>query len=175
MRFLKRRNKALKPAAVKIDWKGYFHEFRLEHGEPVEHNGRLLFGDGWTYSNTDYAGPEWPPPEERAELLRMQQTYWTLRRGLLVQECTWLEQQIESLATIRSVKSTAVTVTRSSVEEQVDELGQRKRRLVRIQVPVEQFLADAQARLAQVRADQALCQAKLDKLREITDGSVQAV
>ena len=60
----------------RLSWRDYFLGFCGAHGEPVQAMGRLLFPDGWSYSSTDYKGPEWPPPagaEQLAELLR---AYW---------------------------------------------------------------------------------------------------
>ena len=72
---------------IRLDWKAYFVAFCQEHGEgPLFHRGRLLFRDGWTYSSTDYKGPEWPPPEDEEELLKLLLTYWTLRRSAVKKE-----------------------------------------------------------------------------------------
>lgn len=64
---------------VKLDWKAYFESFCELHGKPVDHAGRLLFSDGWTYSRTDHKGPEWPPPSSPGELAELQKVYWGIR------------------------------------------------------------------------------------------------
>ena len=75
------------PLAVRLDWRAYFLEFLEAHGNnPVEHQGRLLFADGWSYSSTDYAGPETPPPDNVIELADLQRVYWTKRRELVRRE-----------------------------------------------------------------------------------------
>jgi hypothetical protein len=65
---------------VRLDWPAYFEDFCEQHGKfYVEFRGRLLFEDGWQYSATDYAGPEWPPLEDSKQLLVLQRQYWKLR------------------------------------------------------------------------------------------------
>lgn len=68
---------------IDLDWRAYFIEFCRTHGEPVEWEGRLLFRDGWTYSRTDYRGPEWGPPADLAELDRLVSLYWRTRHALV--------------------------------------------------------------------------------------------
>lgn len=70
--------------AVVLDWRAYYEKFCAIHGDPLDHEGWLLFADGWRYSPTDYAGPEIPPPEDPAELLRLRIAYWETRRSLLM-------------------------------------------------------------------------------------------
>lgn len=70
-----------KPTKVILDWKAYFLEFCKLHHEPVEYRGRLIFRDGWSYSNQSYEGPETQPPADPNELDQLVVTYWTLRKG----------------------------------------------------------------------------------------------
>jgi len=65
---------------INLDWRAYFLKFCEEHGDPVPFEGRLLFPDGWTYSDRRYEGPEWPPPTDEAELRRITTWYWRLRK-----------------------------------------------------------------------------------------------
>lgn len=81
-----------KQGVIELDWKAYFYEFCRVHGpqEPVDHGGRLLFKDGWTYSAFAYEGPEWEPPSNFDELDALVVRYWIIRRG-------WLEVMLSSL------------------------------------------------------------------------------
>ena len=64
---------------IKLDWRAYFEGFCEQHGKPVNHAGRLLFPDGWTYSRTDHRGPEWSPPTDPVHLEELRQAYWRAR------------------------------------------------------------------------------------------------
>lgn len=74
------------PEEIELDWQGYFSSFVEAHGEPVKFRGRLLFRDGWQYSATDYAGPEWRPPDDPKELAMMVAYYVGYRRKMLREE-----------------------------------------------------------------------------------------
>lgn len=67
------------PQKVKLDWKAYFLEFCKVHGEPEIVGNRLFFPDGWSYSSTDYGGPEWPPNPDNRILDREVKKYWQIR------------------------------------------------------------------------------------------------
>lgn len=90
---------------VELDWQAYYDAFKAEHGDPVAHGGRLLFADGWTYSATDPAGPEWPPPKDERELLALQLAYWETRRRLVVTERDHLRGIVRTLREMQSGKS----------------------------------------------------------------------
>lgn len=77
---------------IHLDWRMYFLEFCKSHGEPIEHNGVLIFRDGWGYSSTDYKGPEYPPPAELKTLDELVVRYWVLRRHTL--RCKLVETQM---------------------------------------------------------------------------------
>lgn len=68
---------------IVLDFRGYFITFCEKHGEPVHYKGRLLFPDGWTYSSTQYEGPEFPPPSDVGELDNLVEKYWRLRQSTL--------------------------------------------------------------------------------------------
>ena len=76
--------------SVRLDWEEYFRRFCLAHGgakhPPLMRAGRLWFEDGWGYSATDHAGPEWPPPTDEDELVRVRRVYWKLRRSAVRRE-----------------------------------------------------------------------------------------
>lgn len=91
---------------VRLDWRAYFNRFCNDHGGfPVLVRGRLLFRDGWIYSSTDYAGPEWPPPEDAEELLDLKTEYWSLRREALLAIHRRIYSEVESLTAAQASKS----------------------------------------------------------------------
>ena len=84
---------------ITLDWPGYFRAFCTDHGgDPVVHEGRLLFRDGWRYSMSDHRGPEWPPPEDLTELKRLMTTYWHRKRVIVAHDVRQLEEAIKVLA-----------------------------------------------------------------------------
>lgn len=89
---------------VTPDWKAYYLAFQKMHevegGGPVlygDTEGVWLFGDGWRYSATDYAGPEFPPPEDERELIELQRFYWRRRRAIVHLERGKLSFQLEGI------------------------------------------------------------------------------
>lgn len=92
---------------IKLDWKAYFTEFCERHGEPVRYKGRLLFDDGWMYSATDYAGPEWEPPADKATRLQLQQEYWQARYDMVMAEANGLRQELTNLTQLERVRQGA--------------------------------------------------------------------
>lgn len=90
---------------ILVDWREYYLSFLQEHGDPVEHGGRLLFEDGWTYSAFDPAGPEWPPPGNKTTLKGLQITYWRLRREAVSAECGMLQMRLRAADGLQSGKS----------------------------------------------------------------------
>lgn len=96
-----------KPVAeIQLNWKAYFLRFCQEHGGyPVNRRGRLLFSDGWEYSSSDYAGPEWAPPTDPETLIGIQAYYWTTRAGIVKAQLMQLESQFNNLRQLQSSKS----------------------------------------------------------------------
>ena len=91
---------------VELDWTAYYNEFKQLHGKwPVKYKGRVLFPDGWTYSASELAGPEWPPPTDPEELRKLQLAYWLIRRGMVRDEHHVLKTTVEFLADLQSKKS----------------------------------------------------------------------
>lgn len=85
------------PGRVKPDWREYFIRFVHAHGgNEVEIGGRLVLPDGWSYSSTSYAGPEYPPPAE-PELTALLISYWTERSGIVRDELKLLKAQRQGL------------------------------------------------------------------------------
>lgn len=101
-------NQARTSVKVNIDWRAYWDRFRELHGDPVPYKGRMLHPDGWTYSATDYKGPEWPPPADENELRTMQRHYWLIRRKLVRLERAHLWQQLKGLRELISSRSAPV-------------------------------------------------------------------
>ena len=96
----------------RIDWRAYFRRFCELHGEPMEHEGRLLFPDAWTYSLTDHAGPEWEPPADPARVKAMRLAYQRLRLARIEGELEELGNASESLKAMTMSRSAPVMVRR---------------------------------------------------------------
>lgn len=90
---------------VKLDWRAYYQRFCEEHGDPVEWKGRLLFEDGWGYSNVDYAGPEYSPPEDLETLKGLRVTYWKVRAKLISRRLVIVKGRLQALENLSSQKS----------------------------------------------------------------------
>lgn len=85
------------PANITLDWRAYFLDFmRVHGGDPVENEGLLLFQDGYRYSNSDYQGPEYRPPDDPRELFRLQRVYWTRRARMLRDEINRVMRILEN-------------------------------------------------------------------------------
>lgn len=103
----------LAPQGLQLDWKAYYDRFDAAHGgHPLSFKGRLLWRDGWTYSSTDHAGPEWKPPEDPKELKVLQTTYWMARRSLIRDEVRRLEDDLRNLRETQRAKSVPLQVVR---------------------------------------------------------------
>ena len=106
---MKRRPTSAEPVdyrqPIHLDWREYYKGFEKRHGEPILWKGRLLFRDGWQYSSTDYAGPEWEPPTDPVLLHEVQYLYWQERLKLVSTECEQLEMQLKGLVNLQQAKS----------------------------------------------------------------------
>lgn len=100
-----------------IDWVGYYENFRDKHGEPVSYQGRILFPDGWTYSATDFKGPEYPPPEDKLQLWEMQKAYWIIRKAMLLVEFSDLKVKAECIVELQSVKDAPLMFLQTTIKE----------------------------------------------------------
>lgn len=90
---------------VELNWYAYFKRFCEVHGEPVEFAGRLLFPDGYQYSNSDYAGPEWVPPSDPEKLSDLRRIYWQRRLQVVKERYKWLKAELEELAGVQYSRS----------------------------------------------------------------------
>lgn len=93
------------PQRIDLDWKAYFIEFCRVHGEPVVYQGRLLFRDGWSYSRTDYQGPEWAPSLDHRELDTMVCQYWVIRKGMVERSLDEAVGKLLRMQNLKSIKS----------------------------------------------------------------------
>jgi hypothetical protein len=146
-----------KPAqagGVHLDWRAYFRAFSEAHGgDPVYHGGRLLFADGWQYSSTDHAGPEWAPPESEEELRRLVRAYWKRRLQIVTAERKLLWERLKGLEQLQAAKSLPLQRTAREPD------GEGRVKMVR--GPLD--LDGMRARLAWLADDIKWCQGKLDE------------
>ena len=150
-----------RPEQFRLDWRAYFRAFSEAHGgDPVEHGGRLLFADGWQYSSTDHAGPEWPAPEDEQELRRLQTYYWNRRLWIVRTERNKLYEKLKGLEELQGTKSVAL----QTVARQPDEAGRSSVK----RGPLD--LAGMQARLAWLKADVQWCESQLEGIRSGSEG-----
>lgn len=145
---------------VELDWKAYFYEFCRVHGpqEPVEHGGRLLFRDGWTYSATSYEGPEWEPPKSFEELDALVARYWIIRRGRVTVTRDILVAQLQRLEELKASKSLPL--------HQVVTVHDTDGNKVRQTIPL--LLTGLQQRLRWVREDLVECDKRLEEIARET-------
>lgn len=108
---------------VRFDWPAYFRKFCELHGEPVRHKGRLLFKDGYQYSASDYAGPEWPPPEDASELAALVRAYWSERLRMVQVEIAKLKDVVKAVFEAQAGRSAPLQQVVSYV---VDDDGKRR-------------------------------------------------
>lgn len=146
---------SLQRITVRLDWKAYFLEFCKVHGEPVLDSGRLLFRDGWTYSSTQYEGPEWGPPQNHKELDEIVLRYWQLRQATLSKLMLKLDHEYNQLK--------AVIISRSVPPQQVVFIqdGESRKRAYR---PLN--LEPLEQKIAWVKTDLEEC---AERLKEIQD------
>lgn len=131
-----------------LDWRAYFAKFCDLHGgranSPVEHNGKLLFMDGWTYSNIDHAGPEWPPPDDPTELRLLQIAYWQRRKVIVRSLAQRTRETIEKFQQLTAGRSAPL-----AFEDRM---------------PPEEKLTYLKGRLKWLEDDFVLCSAQLKEL-----------
>lgn len=138
---------------VQLDWKAYFLNFCRVHGEPVEHGGRLLFRDGWTYSSTDYEGPEWGPPDNLVELDILVTRYWVIRQGKVSSLLNLLTHRLKLLKEIVDTHSLPLQQVVSVETEAGVRRGYK-----------ELSLSPLESRIEWVRCDLLECEVRLKEL-----------
>lgn len=103
---------------IEIDWQQYYEDFCEAHGKyPILHNSRLLFPDGWTYSIDDYAGPEWPPPDNPVELARLRLIYYQRRLDIVQEELRNMTTILHNIEDLQRVKSVQLKQTIATFDE----------------------------------------------------------
>lgn len=103
---------------IRLDWRGYWLAFLERHGgNPVPYKGVLLFADGWTYSATDYAGPEWGPPASLEERQALHEAYWSERLRVVKEEHFGLVKLRESLEQAQGTHSVPLMARRLHRDE----------------------------------------------------------
>lgn len=116
---------------VRLNWRAYFEQFCEVHGgDPVEHRGRLLFRNGWTHSSTDYAGPEWEPPEDPRELQKLRVAYWAKRRSMVKHELFGLQIQLGGLQALAKEKCCPLKQVVAALDEHGNETNRVETRLL---------------------------------------------
>lgn len=147
---------ALPPVRVRLDWRAYFAEFSRAHGDnPVEHEGRLLWQDGWRYSSISHEGPEYPPPADAEELRRLQRAYWQRRMELVEEQRGRLQRTMLDLEAGQSIRGVPL-MHRVVGEDENGRLG-----LTVAPLKLEAF----KARHDWLREDVAQCHRKLEELK----------
>jgi hypothetical protein len=107
---VRHRSDPLAPPLPRVDWRLYFHDFCEAHGKfPMELDGKLVFPDGWSYSATDYMGPEWPPPADPREKFSLLLRYW--KRRLLALDIELRKARIAHETAERLVATRSATIT----------------------------------------------------------------
>lgn len=90
---------------IEIDWEQYFQDFCEKHGKyPIMYKGTYLFPDGWRYSSTDFAGPEWQPPMDEKELAELKLYYYNRRYNIIEQELAATQITLENITNLQRVK-----------------------------------------------------------------------
>jgi len=147
---------------VDLDWEAYYVAFKEIHGDPVKYGEKLLFADGWMYSSTDPAGPEYRPPDDIVELRALQLRYWTERRRTVVSERNYLRNLTHSLEALQKEKSAPLqrrVVTVNEDGKMVDSV-----------VPLD-IESIRMTRLLWLEGDVEECEKKLKELRDVETAS----
>lgn len=150
------------PRRPRLDWREYYIQFEQRHGgDPVLYDNTILFRDGWRYSATDHAGPEYPPPESKEELRHLQLVYWDTRRQelrLVHHQLAVRANGLRSLQTMKDGPLMQVTVG-------PDDEG--KPQAFRGPVNLEDIEADAEATLREMN----VCIEHIEELRREPNAS----
>lgn len=151
-----RRPPGIDPMAFRLDWWGYWEEFKRRHGPPVDLGWRLCFPDGWTYARHDPRGPEFPPPAEPFELMALLIRYWVARLRLVEDEARRLREVVENLRTMQHGRGASLQGVWRVRDEETG-------RVVPLRRAVDPDDIEA-GRLAMLENDAADCRARLTEL-----------
>jgi hypothetical protein len=150
---------------IRPDWRAYFRSFHEQHEglthPPMHYRGRLLYSDGWTYSSTDYAGPEWAPPEDKDELHAMQLWYWSRRRWRILANIRDIRKELDAIKTVSSMHSAPLQQNVFYDEELPGGGKKRVKKAITLTHAVETFTEHLRRLLSE--ADQ--CDDKLGELK----------
>jgi hypothetical protein len=151
------------PVQVRLDWRAYWQRFKEVHGnDPVPFKGRLLFPDGWTYSNSSHAGPEWPPPDDPEELRKLLLAYWLIRRKVCLNERDHLFNLIQQLK--ESQRQRSAPLQQRLVMTLEGEDGKQRKKFSFGDVNPEQLEAEG-GRLWWLRQDVQDCESRIEELK----------
>jgi hypothetical protein len=115
----------------------------------------LLFRDGWTYSATDYEGPEFPPPTNTDELDALTLVYWRERKIQITAQMRKLAYEKEELEKVQLGRD--LPLQQATL---VEEAGKYRKGYK----PVD--LSGLETRLAWMREDLAECHMRLSEIEE---------
>jgi hypothetical protein len=146
-------------SAVEFDWTKYRDNFDFNHGQDpvIFGENRVLYRDGWMYSLSNVAGPEWPP-ENEIQKKELQEIYWLARKSASQNELGWLRKQLRGLSNFQDCKSGKLQVYTYRFNE---ETGERRRETIDLD------LDSVQARIDWVTSD---LESSEKELKEIRDG-----
>ncbi len=139
------RNAETSKSYTELDWKAYFREFwELHGGFGLVHRGRILFRDGWSYSESSHKGPEWPPPEDEAEYLELVRDYWRLRKLAVNRQLIEEREKVRKLKELKTTKS-AKLQQRTVIVGTDPDTGRATRTVIRNEF--DEFAMDERVRL----------------------------
>lgn len=160
---------------VRLDWKAYYLRFCEIHGDPVPYKNQLLFQDGWQYSNMDYAGPEYPPPEDVKELRVLALAYWKVRAKLIYRKLAQVKAKLVSVTNLQSQKSLPLQCPIIYWDDETGRRRVRKPDEARSRdVDTESMLVEHREGVKNLELDLAHCRDKMIELKsEETEGAKQ--
>ena len=153
-------------SSVQLDWRAYYYRFVEEHGQPVPWKNRLLFPDGWTYSNVDYTGPEYPPPTDPEDLLALRVYYWGRKIVELEKKLRKARNEMEALRRLQQQRS----VPLQCPVVYWDDDGKKRRRLrdeARTRdADLEEMFVTHRSGIIALETEITRCRAELNQLQE---------
>jgi hypothetical protein len=164
---MKTKTRAEQPFSIKLNWKAYYKAFVEVHGEPLIYGGRQLFPDGWGYSLSDYAGPEWPPPTEPLELAKLQICYWKRRLAIAMLERRNRQADLDNLVQMQAARPIPLVHTVTLRDDEGRIVVNDKGRPERSNYTLDVGLQGLQYRLDWLDEDIQRCRERLAELSPI--------